>query len=157
MTITRYNRRSPRRTPFLSPWLEVEDMSNRLNRLFGDPSRSQESRQTGWSPTVNVEETNEELLLTAEFPGMNIEDIEIEVENNVLTLKGEKKENKEEAEDRRYHLWERRYGSFKRTFTLPRSVKSETITANMKDGVLFIQMPKAPEAKSRKITIKSEN
>ena len=152
MTITRYARRSP----FLSPWLEVEDMSNRLQRLFGEPSNGEASRRSPWSPTVNVEETSEELLFTAELPGMSIDDIAIEVENNVLSLSGEKKEEKEESEDRRYHLWERKYGSFKRTFTLPRTVKTEKITAHMKDGVLFIQVPKAPEAKSRKIAIKSE-
>jgi HSP20 family protein len=152
MTITRYARRSP----FLSPWLEVEDMSNRLQRLFGEPSNGEASRPSPWSPTVNVEETSEELLFTAELPGMSIDDIAIEVENNVLSLSGEKKEEKEESEDRRYHLWERKYGSFKRTFTLPRTVKAEKITAHMKDGVLFIQVPKAPEAKSRKIAIKSE-
>jgi HSP20 family protein len=152
MTITRYARRSP----FLSPWLEVEDMSNRLQRLFGEPSNGEASCRSPWSPTVNVEETSEELLFTAELPGMSIDDIAIEVENNVLSLSGEKKEEKEESEDRRYHLWERKYGSFKRTFTLPRTVKTEKITAHMKDGVLFIQVPKAPEAKSRKIAIKSE-
>ena len=152
MTITRYARRSP----LLSPWLEVEDMSNRLQRLFGEPSNGEASRRSPWSPTVNVEETSEELLFTAELPGMSIDDIAIEVENNVLSLSGEKKEEKEESEDRRYHLWERKYGSFKRTFTLPRTVKTEKITAHMKDGVLFIQVPKAPEAKSRKIAIKSE-
>ncbi len=62
-----------------------------------------------------------------------------------------------EGENRRYHLWERRHGSFKRTFGLPRTVKTEKITASVKDGVLFIQVPKAPEAKSRKVPIKSEN
>jgi len=152
MTITRY---TPR-TPFLSPWIEVEGMSNRLHRLFGEPSDKEGVRRTGWNPTVNVEETSEELLLTAELPGMSIEDIEIEVENNVLSLTGEKKEAKEEREDRRYHVWERGYGSFKRTFTLPRTVKAEKIAAHMKDGILFIQMPKAPEAKGRKISIKAE-
>jgi len=148
MTITRYVRRSP----FTSPWLEVDGMTNRLNRFFGDTNRD----GSAWSPTVNVEESSDELLLTAEVPGLAIEDIQIEVENNVLTVTGEKKEEREESEDRRYHLWERKYGSFKRTFTLPRTVKTEEITAHAKDGILFVRMPKAPEAKSRKIDIKSE-
>ena len=155
MTITRYARRSP----FLSPWLEVEDMGNRLHRLFGDSPNGEASPLSLWSPHVNVEEGSEELLLTVEVPGMGIEDIEIEVENNVLSLQGEKKEEteeKEEGDDRRYHLRERRYGSFKRTFTLPRTVKTEKISAHVKDGILFIRIPKAPEAKSRKIAIKSE-
>jgi HSP20 family protein len=153
MTITRYARRSP----FLSPWLEVEDMTNRLNRIFTDPSRTRGANGSSWNPTVNVEETTDELLLTAEFPGMGIDDIEIEVENSVLTLKGEKSEERQEGDDRRFHLWERRFGTFKRTFSLPRTVKTEAISARMKDGVLFIQVPKAPEAKSRKISIEAEN
>lgn len=151
MTITRYTRRSP----FLSPWMEVEDMSNRLQRMWSSPSDGEGSRRLAWSPTVGVEESSEELLLTAEIPGMSIEDLEIEVENNVLTLKGEKKEEREEGEDRRYHLWERRHGAFNRTFTLPRTVKADKIAATLKNGVLFISMPKAAEAKSRKVTIKS--
>lgn len=152
MAITRYARRSP----FHAPWLEVEDMSNRLHRLFTEASDGEEPRRSDWSPMVGVEETSDELLLTAEIPGMSIEDIEIEVENNILTLKGEKKEEREEGENRRYHLWERKHGSFQRTFTLPRAIKAEKITANLKDGVLFIQIPKAPEAKSRKIAVKTE-
>jgi HSP20 family protein len=87
---------------------------------------------------------------------MSIEDVEIEIENNVLSLRGEKKETREEKDDRRYHLWERCYGSFERSFTLPRTVKTDEISAQFKDGILHIQMPKAPEAKSRKISIKSE-
>jgi HSP20 family protein len=152
MAITRYTRRSP----FLSPWTELEDMSERLNRLFGEPSGGEAVRRTVWSPAVNVEETNDELRLSAELPGMNIDDIQIELENNVLSLRGEKKEVREEREDRRYHLWERCYGSFERSFTLPRTVKAEEITAQFKDGILHVQMPKAPEAKSRQITIKAE-
>jgi len=79
----------------------------------------------------------------------------LEVENNVLTLSGEKREKKEEGDDRRYHLWERRYSSFKRTFNLPRTVNTEAISAHMNDGVLLVHMPKAPEAKSRKIDIEA--
>ena len=153
MTITRYTRPSP----FRAPWLEVEDMNSRLHRLFGESSRREGAGAFGWSPTVSVQETSDGLLLTAEFPGMSIEDIEIEVENNVLSLHGEKKEEKEETDELRFHVRERGYGSFKRTFTLPRTVKTDKITAHMKDGVLFVQMPKAPEAKTRKIAIMSEN
>jgi len=151
MTITRYTRRSP----VLSPWGELEDMTDRLNRLFGEPARGEATRRPVWSPAVNVEETKEELLLSAELPGMNIDDIEIEVENNVLSLRGEKREEKEEQENHRYHVWERCYGSFERAFTLPRTVKTDQISAHFKDGILHVQMPKAAEAKSRKVTIKS--
>lgn len=152
MAMTRYTRRSP----VFSPWTELEDMTNRLNRLFSEPTAGEATRRVVWSPAVNVEETKEELRLTAELPGMSIDDIEIEVENNVLSLRGEKREE-EEKEDRKYHVWERCYGSFERSFTLPRTVKPDQISAQFKDGILHIQMPKAPEAKSRKISIKAEN
>jgi len=151
MAITRYTRRSP----IFSPWSELEDMTSRLNRMFGDAGAGEASRRAFWTPAVNVEETKEELRLTAELPGMSHDDIEIEVENNVLSLRGEKREE-DESEDRRFHVWERCYGSFERSFTLPRTVKAEDISAEFKDGILHIRMPKAPEAKSRKISIKAE-
>jgi len=130
-------------------------MTSRLNQMFGDAGRGEASRRAFWTPAVNVEETNEELRLTAELPGMSHDDIEIEVENNVLSLRGEKREE-DESENRRYHVWERSYGSFERSFTLPRTVKAEEISAEFKDGILHVRMPKAPEAKSRKISIKAE-
>ena len=151
MTITRYTRRSP----VLSPWLELEDMNARLNRLFGEPGGGEASRRVLWTPPGNVAETKEDLRLTAELPAMTIDDIEIEVENNVLSLRGQKREE-EEKEDRKYHVWERSYGSFERSFTLPRTVKPEEISADFKDGILHVHMPKAAEAKSRKIAIKAE-
>ena len=153
MTIARVTRRPIVR----SPWQEMENASLHLNRLFGRPGNGDST--AGWNPAVNVEETEDELLLSAELPGMSLEDIEIEVKNNVLTVQGEKKnerEEKEEKEDRRYHLWERSFGSFRRTFTFPRTVVTDEISAEFKDGILLVQMPKAPEAKSRKINIKVE-
>ncbi len=153
MAITRYTRRSP----FLSPWSELEQMSDRLNRIFGEAGTGEAVQRSFWTPAVNVEETKDQLLLTAELPGMSIDDIQIEVENNILSLRGEKREEREQKDDRRYHLWERCYGSFERSFTLPRTVKAEGITAHFKDGILHVEMPKAPEAKSRTISIKAEN
>ena len=151
MTIARVSRRPAA----LSPWREMENASLRLNRLFGLAGNGPGSAD-GWSPAVNVEETEDALLLSAELPGMNIEGIEIEVKDNILTVQGEKKDLNEEQEGRRYHLWERSFGSFRRTFTLPRTVVTDDISAEFEDGVLFIQLPKAPEAKSRKIAIKAE-
>jgi HSP20 family protein len=151
MAITRYTRRSP----VFSPWSELEEMTNRLNRMFSDAGTGEASRRAFWTPAVNVEETNEELRLTAELPGMSNDDIEIEVENNVLSLRGQKREE-DESENRRFHVWERCYGSFERSFTLPRTVKADEISAEFKDGILHVRMPKAPEAKSRKISIKAE-
>ena len=151
MAITRVTRRSP----FLSPWHELESVSKRLDGLFNSPLRDVPAGAGAWNPPVNVEETEEEMVLSAELPGMGIEDIEIEVENKLLTLRGEKKEIKEEGDERRYHVWERTYGSFQRRFTLPRTVKTEGISAEFENGILSIRMPKAPEAKSRKIEIKA--
>jgi len=144
-----------RRPASLSPWQEMGNASLRLNRLFGLAGHGPGSAD-GWNPAVNVEETEDALLLSAELPGMTIEGIEIEVKDNVISVQGEKKDEKEEQEDRRYHLWERSFGSFRRTFTLPRTVVTDDISAEFKDGILFIQLPKAPEAKSRKISIKAE-
>lgn len=152
MAITRYTLRNPG----LSPWRDLEEVSNRLARLF-DESQSPLSTGTNggtWVPAVNVEETKDAMVLSAELPGMTEENISIELENNVLTISGEKSEERTEGdEERRYHLWERRYGAFQRSFTLPRTVKGDDIRANFDKGVLQIVMPKVAEAKTRKIAI----
>ena len=148
MAITRYSYRNP--------WGELDQLTNRLSRMFdwengGFPTPS----NTGtWVPAVGVEETQEELILTAELPGMKPEDVELSVENNIMTIRGEKTEERKEGdESRRYHLWERSYGSFQRSFTLPRTVRADAIRAEFDSGLLRVRMPKAPEAKSRKIEI----
>jgi HSP20 family protein len=152
MAITRYTR-----SPGFAPWRDLEEVSNRLARLFDEGSGHGLSTGTNggsWIPSVNVEESKEELVLTAELPGMSEEDISIEMENNVLTISGEKTEERTEGDqERRYHLWERRYGSFQRSFTLPRTVKAEDIRATYDQGVLTVHLPKVPEAKGRKITV----
>ncbi len=151
MAIMRYRTRS-----WPSPWQELEEMQNRLSRAFGESSPLARDGHD-WLPAVNVEETKEELVLTAELPGMNQEDVEIELENNVLTVRGSKEQTREESEDRRYHLWERRWGSFQRSFTLPRTVSPERIAATFENGVLTIHMPKVAEARSRRIEIHAGN
>jgi HSP20 family protein len=150
MAITRYSFRNPS----VAPWRELEDMSSRLARFFEDsPFRSPENG-SAWVPSVNVTETKNSLVLTAELPGMKEEDVAIELENNVLTISGEKVEERTEGEeDRKYHVWERSYGAFRRAFTLPRTVKADEISARFHNGVLTIDMPKVAEAKGRKIEI----
>jgi len=147
MAITRFVR-----TP--APWRELEEMTSRLNRFFDEGAGQGNSGLFG--PPVNVEENSEGLVLTAELPGVKPEDVDLDLENNVLTIRGEKREE-QTSEEGRVHLWERRYGSFQRSFTLPRTVKAEDIRATFRDGVLTVHMPKAPEAKGRKITIASES
>jgi len=136
-----------------SPWLELDEVSNRLARLFDDSSLV---RREGalWSPPVSVSETADELVFTAELPGLTEDQVNIELENDVLTISGEKSEERTEGEERsKYHLWERSYGSFRRSFSLPRAVNGAKAKAHFDKGVLEIRLPKAPEAKGRKIEI----
>ncbi len=149
MAITKYTLRNPT----YAPWRDLEEVSNRLARFFDDQSLAGSG---SWAPLVNVSETKDELMLTAELPGMTESDVSIELENGVLTISGEKVEQRTEGdEERRYHVWERRYGSFNRSFTLPRTVVADDITADFANGVLTVHLPKAPEAKGRKIEIKT--
>lgn len=150
MAITRNRDRN-----WLSPWREFDQMATQLNRAFGDALPG-EADGAAWLPAVNVEESRDEMILTAELPGLGRDDVEIELENNVLTIRGSKEETREAGTERRYHVWERRYGSFQRSFSLPRTVSGDQIEATFQDGVLHIRMPKAAEAKGRKIEIKSQ-
>lgn len=151
MAITQYRDRN-----WLSPWRELDQMTNQLNRVLGDRGIYDRDDAT-WLPAVNVEETRDELVLTAELPGMRREDVEIEMENNVLTIRGQKEETREESEERRYHVWERRHGTFQRSFSLPRTVAADEISARFENGILHVHMPKAQEAKGRKIEIRGES
>lgn len=153
MAIMRY---SPR-LGFASPWRDLEEVSNRLARLFDESAQTPTPANGGnWLPAVNVEETKDEMILSAELPGMTREDISIDIENNVLTISGEKTEERTEGdEERRYHLWERRYGTFQRSFTLPRTVKADEIRAAFDNGILRVRMPKVAEAKGRKIEVEA--
>ncbi len=149
MAITRYQFRNPT----YAPWRDFEEVSNRLARLFDDASVR---RANGgiWAPPVTVAETADELIFTAELPGMTHEHVSIDLENDVLTISGEKAEVRTEGEEERsYHLWERSYGTFRRSFTLPRAVDADNAKARFEHGVLEIRLPKAPEAKGRKIQI----
>ena len=139
--------------PTFATWPDLDLFSNRLSRVFGNTWDTPEATGT-WMPAVNVEEAAEELLLTAELPGMREKDINVDIENNILTIHGEKREEREEGgEGHKYHVWERRYGSFHRAFTLPRSVQAEAIQADFDGGILTVRLPKAPEAKGRTIEI----
>jgi HSP20 family protein len=146
MPITKYNFRRP----ILSPWRDLEAVQNRLAGVFDDPSRS----RRGWTPSVNVSETKDGLEFTAELPGLSEDSLSIELEDNVLTISGEKTEQVTEGdEERRYHVSERHYGSFRRTFSLSRAINGDDITATFDNGVLTIRLPKAAEAKGRTIKI----
>jgi HSP20 family protein len=105
-----------------------------------------------WAPPVDIYETENDIVLKAELPGVDPKDVEVRVEDNTLYLKGERKFEKE-VKDENYHRVERAYGSFARSFTLPNSIDSENVKADYKDGLLTLTMPKREEAKPRKIKI----
>lgn len=131
---------------------DLTGMQQEMNRLFDELFGESRGDEGSWLPAVDVSETDNEMIVRAELPGMAQEDIEVNLQENVLTLKGEKKkEEKEEQEN--FHRVERSYGSFSRTLTLPANVKAEQIQASFKDGVLLITLPKAEEAKTKKIAI----
>ncbi len=125
-----------------------------MSQFFDTVPFSTDSVDRGWAPHVDVIETDEELTLTAELPGLSENDVMINLENSVLSISGEKTAIRNEDEtEQRSHVWERRYGSFNRSFTLPRTVSTEDISALFENGVLTIHMPKVPEAKGRTIEI----
>ena len=143
-----------------SDWRGFRSEFDRLFDEFFNPQRGLSTTQgqgkggTFWAPAVDVSENGENFVVHAELPGIKQEDIDIELENNVLTLKGQRKfERKDEKEN--YHFVERSYGSFYRSFTLPRNVDPNGIQASFTDGVLTISIPKAEEAKPRKVQIGS--
>jgi HSP20 family protein len=145
----------------LTPWRPFrelttfrDEMDRIWNRFFGDwPST--ESFRGEWAPSLDVSETEDTLVVKAEIPGMDAKDIDISLANDVLTIKGEKKQEKEEK-DENYHRVERSYGAFSRTIRLPVDVQNDKIKANHRDGVLKITLPKSKKAKSKEIKIKVE-
>ena len=149
MSLTKHNNR-------LSPWADLDVLANRMQRALSDSGLGNLTYGANWVPPVSVEERGDEILLTAELPGMTEDSVEITLENNVLTISGEKRETREEGEPGgKYHLVERSFGAFRRSFTLPRTVRGEGITADFDNGLLLVRMPKAEEALSRKIEVSS--
>jgi len=139
------------------PWNDLDALADRMSRMLGN-SGSNLTYGANWVPPVSVEEGNDEIQLTAEIPGMNEDAIEISLENNVLTISGEKRDVRDEGDaDTRFHLVERSFGTFRRSFTLPRTVRADGITAEFKHGLLTVRMPKADEALSRKIAVRMTN
>jgi len=135
---------------------ELARMRKEMDRLF-ENFFSTRPRRTGllegtWQPSVDVSETDDEIIVKAELPGLTHDDINISLTDNVLTIKGEKKQEKEDKGEN-YHRVERSYGNFQRTFTLPSSVQSENTKATFKDGILTINIPKTEEAKPKEIKI----
>jgi HSP20 family protein len=143
----------------LAPFREFERVRRQMDRLWdsflegGLRRRSEE--EVEWLPSLDVAETKNELVVKAEVPGMDPKDIDISLSDGVLTIRGEKRQEKEEKEAD-YHLVERSYGSFTRSVQLPREVQSDKISASYKNGILKIALPKSEEAKKKEIKIKIE-
>ena len=111
-------------------------------------------RQESWVPAVDVFDAKDAVVLKAELPGMKIDDIQIEVDDNVLTIKGERS-FEEKVDEERYYRVERRYGSFQRSLALPQGVKADDIQATYEDGVLQVTVPKTDEQKPKRIEVRS--
>ena len=135
---------------------EVLGIQREINRMFDSFFRGPEEdglQTTSWNPLVDVTENDHSYLLNVELPGVSRNDVKIVVQDNQLTIRGEKKQEKE-SKNSNTHRVERSYGSFQRTFTLPTTVRAEKIEANYNDGVLTITVPKAEEAKAKEIEVK---
>jgi HSP20 family protein len=140
-----------------NPFRELEEMQSRLSSLLGrTPLRGlgeEAMTVSEWTPPVDITEDEKEYLIKAELPEVKKEDVKVTVENGVLTITGERKFEKEEK-DKKYHRIERAYGSFTRSFTLPDTAAGEKVSAEFKDGVLKVHLPKSAEAKPKSINVK---
>jgi HSP20 family protein len=138
------------------PLRELTSLQNEMNRLFSTafdaPSNGNGSTLRRWMPAMDLVETDDHFVLTADLPGMTEADVNIEVDDRVLTVSGERKANHEASQDG-YHRVERAFGSFSRSLTLPKGVNAEAVEANFEHGVLEIRIPKPEQPKPRKITI----
>ena len=138
------------------PFRDLNMLQDRMNRMFDDAGRTWRSDEpaatTTWSPAVDIFETEGEIVVKAELPGMERNDIGVNLEKNVLTVKGERRFTKETKDDN-YHRIERSYGTFSRAFSIPTTVDEEKIRADYKDGVLKIVLPKKEQAKPKQIRI----
>ena len=117
-----------------------------------DPFREMDTMKESWSPSVDIFETESEVVIKAELPGMEAKDIEIKLENNVLMLRGDRRFEKE-TKNENYHRVERSYGNFTRSFSLPAFVDDSKVHAEYKNGLLRIVLPKKEQAKSKEIKI----
>jgi HSP20 family protein len=140
-----------------NPFRELEEMQNRLSSLFGrTPLRGlgeEAMTVSEWTPLVDITEDDKEYLIKAELPEVKKEDVKVTVENGTLTITGERKFEKEEK-GKKYHRIERAYGSFMRSFTLPEGAAGDKVSADFKDGVLKVHLPKSAEAKPKSIDVK---
>ena len=140
-------RRDPLRT--------LNSLQEQFSRLFDDPyfrGSGIDSTLTAWSPAVDIYETEQDLVMRADLPDLSEKDIDVRVENNMLTIRGERKFEKDVAEDN-YLRMERAYGSFSRSFSLPNTVNTDQIKADYRNGVLTVTLPKREESKPKQVKV----
>ena len=135
------------------PFRDLFRMQDELNRGFEDRLGLRSGESVGWTPACDIFEDSEGVTLRFELAGVDPKDVEVRFENGVLTLRGERKLEKEEKKEN-YHRIEMSYGAFTRTFSLPATVDAEQIRAEAKNGVLSVMLPKKSEAKPKAITVK---
>jgi len=148
-TLTRF-------VPFRSPLADVAVLQNRLNSIFNDFARPEGEQETlamgSFIPPVDVYEDTQQLILKLEVPGIKQEDLDVRVENQTLTVKGERRFESNEKEEN-FHRIERRYGSFARSFTLPQTVDTAAVKASYEHGVLTISLAKKEAAKPKQVKV----
>ena len=123
-----------------------------IDRLFEDTFARDSNT---WTPAVDIRENENDIRVDLELPGMKPEDVELTAENGVLTIRGEKKSERKEGEENRYHVVERTYGAFMRTFQLPQGIDEEQINADFENGILSVRIPKAALPQPKRIQIKA--
>jgi HSP20 family protein len=139
------------------PFVELEDVSKQLNRIFGKfPARTESSREllamADWAPDVDITETDTAYLIKGEIPGVNKEDVKVNIEDGMLIMSGERKQEKEEK-GKKFHRIERSYGSFMRSFRLPDNVDESAVKAEFKDGMLNVTLPKSAQTKAKAVNV----
>ena len=140
-----------------NPFQEFENLLERYNKGGGSRLGKQletEMSFADWAPSVDIEENEDKYVIKADLPGVDKKDIDVKLENGVLSIRGEKRIEKESGKDTKHHRRERFHGTFSRSFTLPDAVKADDVDASYRDGVLSLHIPKKEEAKPRAIDIK---
>lgn len=145
------------RLSLYDPWRDFNSLQDRINRIFSSYTPNDDEAMEGGelSPVVDIYEDDNSFVFEADLPGFNKEDLKIDISNNVLTISGNRKLEREESKDK-YLRVERSYGSFARRFTLPNTVDSEKVDAKYKNGVLTLRLPKKEEALPKSIDVKVE-
>ena len=139
------------------PFRELEDVANRLNRIFGQPPARGESGQNmlavaDWAPSVDISETDSAYLIKGEIPGVKKEDVKVTIQDGMLTIQGERRQEKEEK-GKKFHRVECSYGSFARSFRVPDDADENSVKAEFKDGMLNVTLAKSAKAKPKAIEV----